>query len=44
MAGRQVNGGEEANGSPSGAGLVSLPPTPLWFVLSRYKGENFMEF
>lgn len=43
MAGREVNGGEEANGSPSGAGLVSLP-TPLWFVLSRYKGENFMEF
>lgn len=41
MAGRKVNGGEEANGSPSGAGLVSLLPPPLWFVLSQYKGEFY---
>lgn len=41
MAGRKVNGGEEANGNPSGAGLVSLLPPPLWFVLSQYKGEFY---
>lgn len=41
MAGREVNGGEEANGSPSGASLVSLLPPPLWFVLSQYKGEFY---